>query len=65
MFENEVTKGNTYGIMWFVCLFKVFSGTFNNISIISWQSVLMVEETRVPRENHPPTCCKSLSNFFT
>ena len=26
----------------------VFNGTFNNISVISWQSVLLVEETRVP-----------------
>jgi hypothetical protein len=25
---------------------------FNNISVISWQSVLLVEETGVPRENH-------------
>jgi hypothetical protein len=29
----------------------VFNGTFNNISIISWRSVLLVEETGVPREN--------------
>jgi len=27
----------------------VFSGTFNNISVISWLSVLLVDETRVPR----------------
>jgi copper chaperone CopZ len=26
--------------------------TFNNISVISWQSVLLVEETGVPGENH-------------
>jgi hypothetical protein len=25
---------------------------FNNISVISWRSVLLVEETGVPRENH-------------
>jgi hypothetical protein len=25
---------------------------FNNISVISWQLVLLVEETGVPRENH-------------
>jgi hypothetical protein len=25
-----------------------------NISVISWQSVLLVEETGVPRENHRP-----------
>jgi hypothetical protein len=32
----------------------VFNATFNNISIISWWSVLLVEETGVPRENHRP-----------
>jgi len=32
----------------------VFNATFNNISVISWWSVLWVEETRVPRENHRP-----------
>jgi hypothetical protein len=30
----------------------MFNATFNNISTISWQSVLLVEETRVHRENH-------------
>jgi hypothetical protein len=30
----------------------VFNATFNNISVISWWSVLLVEETRVPGENH-------------
>jgi hypothetical protein len=29
-----------------------FSATFNNISVVSWQSVLLVEENRVPEENH-------------
>jgi hypothetical protein len=33
-----------------VCL-VVFNATFNNISAISWQSVLLVEETGVPVEN--------------
>jgi hypothetical protein len=32
----------------------VFNATFNNMSVISWQSVLLVEETGVPRENHRP-----------
>jgi len=32
----------------------VFNVTFNNISIISWRSVLLVEETVVPEENHRP-----------
>ena len=31
----------------------VFNATFNNISVISWWSVLLVEEAGVPRENHP------------
>ena len=36
--------------------------TFNNISIISWRSVLFVEETGVPGENHRPAR-KSLTNY--
>jgi hypothetical protein len=32
----------------------VFNPTFNNISVISWQSVLLVEETEIPGENHRP-----------
>jgi len=38
---------------WLVWL-MVFNATFNNISFISWQSVLLVEETAVHRENHRP-----------
>ena len=34
--------------------FMVFNATFNNISAISLWSVLLVEETGVPRENHKP-----------
>ena len=32
----------------------VFNATFNNISAISWWSVLLMEEAKVPRENHRP-----------
>ena len=32
----------------------VFNATFNNISFISWRSVLLVEETEVLGENHRP-----------
>ena len=41
----------------------VFNATFNNISVILWQSVLLVKETAVPGEDHQPatshlfTCC--------
>jgi hypothetical protein len=33
----------------------VFSANFNNVSVISWPSVLFVEETEVRGENHRPT----------
>jgi len=32
----------------------VFNTTFNNVSVILWRSVLLVEETGVPGENHQP-----------
>ena len=32
----------------------VFNATFNNISVILWRSVLLVEETGVLEENHRP-----------
>jgi hypothetical protein len=33
-------------------LILVFNATFSNISAISWQPVVVVEEAGVPRENH-------------
>ena len=33
----------------------VFSTTLSNILVISWQAILLVEETRVPGENLQPT----------
>jgi len=39
----------------FICEWvMVCNATFNNISVISWRSVLLVEETGVPGENHRP-----------
>ena len=32
----------------------VFKATFNNISAMWWRSVLLVEETGIPGENHQP-----------
>ena len=32
----------------------MLNATFNNISVISWQSVLQLVETAVPGENHQP-----------
>jgi hypothetical protein len=34
--------------------FMVFNTTFTNISVILWQSVLLVEESVGPKENHRP-----------
>ena len=47
-FYYYFTSGCLVG--WFV----VLNATFKNISDISWQSVLLVEETGVPGENHQP-----------
>ena len=30
----------------------VFNATFNNISVISWRSVLLMKEPEVPEVNH-------------
>jgi len=43
---------------WFI----VFNATFNNISVISWRSVLLVEETEYPKIT--PNLLKSLTNFI-
>ena len=42
----------------------VLNATFNNISVIAWQSVLLVEETRGHRENYRPVAShwQTLSN---
>jgi hypothetical protein len=34
--------------------FKLMVLNFNNISLISWRSVLLVEDTGVPRKKHRP-----------
>jgi len=39
--------------IWLVGL-MVLNATFNNISVTSWWSVLLVEETGVPGESHRP-----------
>ena len=41
----------------------VFNATFNNISVIAWRSVWLVEETGGPRSK-PSTFRKSLTNFI-
>jgi hypothetical protein len=53
--ERQLTKLSAASItekslVWFM----VFNATFNNISVISWWSVLLVDKTGVARENHQP-----------
>jgi hypothetical protein len=54
--ERHVCKDNNIFVMEVVGLgwFMVFNVAFNSISVISWRSVLLVEETGVPVENHHP-----------
>jgi hypothetical protein len=42
----------------------VINATFNNISVILWLSVLLVEDTGVPGENHRHVAshCQTLSH---
>jgi hypothetical protein len=57
-FDKLITSLGIRNLMesgcWFMVWFILLKATFNNISVISWQSILLVEETRVPRENHWP-----------
>jgi hypothetical protein len=45
--EEIKKKKGWFGLVWFM----VVNITFNNISVILWSSVLLVEETGVPVEN--------------
>jgi len=47
-------KNNKSTTLLVLFLLMVFNATFNNISVISWRSVLLVEESGVPGENHRP-----------
>jgi hypothetical protein len=42
----------------------LFNATFNNILVILWRSILLVEETGVPGENYRPVTshCQTLSH---
>ena len=51
-YNNVLTPYNGVLTLYNGFWFNVFNATFNNISVISWWSVLLVEEIGVPRENH-------------
>jgi hypothetical protein len=50
---RKETDGYIYMIL-YVLGFMVFNATFINSAVISWWSVLLAEETGVPRENRRP-----------
>jgi hypothetical protein len=50
----QLVANSVFVHLFFFVRFMVFNTTFNNISVISWQSVLLVEETGIPGENHCP-----------
>ena len=51
-----------YEMVWLVG-FILFKATSNNISVISWRSVLLVDETGGPRENHWPVASNCQTRF--
>jgi hypothetical protein len=53
----------TWIFSWLVGL-MVLNATFNNIPVISLQSVLLVEETGVPGENHRPVATDRLYHIM-
>jgi hypothetical protein len=53
IFSGKILYNKT-GHSRLVVVAMVFNATFNNISVISSWSVLLVVENRVPRENHRP-----------
>ena len=47
--QNTARQNEVYGKM---VGFMMYNATFNNIAVISWRSVVLVEETGVPGKNH-------------
>jgi hypothetical protein len=50
--EPSNIDSNSYQVWFQGVWFMVFNVTFNNISLISWWSVLLVEEPKFLGENH-------------
>jgi len=51
---HPISVGHTLVKYIYRVRFMVYNTTFNNILIISWRSILLLEETGVPRVNHRP-----------
>jgi hypothetical protein len=58
--QNPYRVASTHVVSYFVPFewlgvrVMVFHATLNNISVISWRSVLLVDETGGPGDNHRP-----------
>ena len=53
-FSRPPTTYSDMLLKWLRFSFMVFNATFNNISVISWRSVILLEQTKVPGEIHRP-----------
>ena len=54
MVEMQKGKFVKCTVLWLGIRAMVFNATFNNIPVISWLSMLLVDEPGVPGENHRP-----------
>jgi hypothetical protein len=55
MLSDHIFYGGDYFLLLGISVkVMVLNATFNNILVILWLSVLLVEETGVPEENHRP-----------
>ena len=54
--QNLCVMGNIkrYSFSFKIIVLYRFNDTFNNISVLSWRLVLLMEEIGVARENHQP-----------
>jgi hypothetical protein len=48
--EDKLVTIDFFFKYWYRVRVMVYNTTFNNISVISWKSVLLVKETRVPEK---------------
>ena len=50
--------------LWVRVRFMMLNTTFNNISVISWRSFLLVEETGVPGEKYPLATSHYITYYY-